>query len=192
MLLSKCTSLRHCLFDRLGVSKRFRFARLKKELCALTNQTHTADPYRAKHNDGRVNLYFEQWFVAKRAGLFVGYRTPGDKPRNHKHRHPHAAAQRLRCQAGHMRSLHYCRVPIKCVTRHICQAALDTFIVVAILSFVLGVVFLVLLRFFIGVCVWLAVAATVVMFFFFGFFLFVKSNQCSGAGILDTGHQVRA
>jgi len=70
------------------------------------------------------------------------------------------------------------------------QASLDSFIITAVLSFVIGVVFLVLLRFFIGICVWLAVVSTIFMFFVFGYFLFVRSHQCEGASLLDTGHQV--
>eukprot|EP00428_Durinskia_dybowskii_P011728 CAMPEP_0170225016 /NCGR_PEP_ID=MMETSP0116_2-20130129/12214_1 /TAXON_ID=400756 /ORGANISM="Durinskia baltica, Strain CSIRO CS-38" /LENGTH=978 /DNA_ID=CAMNT_0010475731 /DNA_START=21 /DNA_END=2957 /DNA_ORIENTATION=+ len=69
------------------------------------------------------------------------------------------------------------------------QAALDTFIIVGVLSFVIGLVFLVLLRFFIGVCVWLAILFTIFMFGVGGGVLFVRSGQCKGAGLLDTGRQ---
>jgi len=70
------------------------------------------------------------------------------------------------------------------------QASLDTFIIVSVLSFAVGLAFLVLLRFFIGVCVWIAVACTIVFFFFAGFFTFVLSGQCEGVGLLDTSKQV--
>lgn len=67
------------------------------------------------------------------------------------------------------------------------QQSIDTFILTAVVSFALGLAFLVLLRFFIGVCVWIAVLCTVLAFFFGGGFLFALSGQCEGAGLLDTG-----
>jgi len=69
------------------------------------------------------------------------------------------------------------------------QASLDTFIIVSVLSFGVGLSFLVLLRFFIGACVWIAVLCTILFFFFGGFFTFVLSGQCDGVGLLETGHQ---
>jgi len=66
---------------------------------------------------------------------------------------------------------------------------LDTFALVSLLSFVVGLVFLVVLRFLVGLCVWIAVACTVLMFFFGGAFLFVLSGQCQGSSILETGKQ---
>eukprot|EP00928_Gymnodinium_smaydae_P053829 TRINITY_DN3773_c0_g1_i2.p1 TRINITY_DN3773_c0_g1~~TRINITY_DN3773_c0_g1_i2.p1 ORF type:complete len:854 (+),score=131.49 TRINITY_DN3773_c0_g1_i2:355-2916(+) len=69
------------------------------------------------------------------------------------------------------------------------QRSVDTLIVVALLSFVVGLVFLVLLRFFVGVCVWLAVFSTVLIFFFGGSFLFALSAQCNGASLWDTTTQ---
>lgn len=45
---------------------------------------------------------------------------------------------------------------------------MDTFVVVALLSFAMGIAFLVLLRFFVGCCVWFAVFSTLVMFLFGG------------------------
>jgi len=70
------------------------------------------------------------------------------------------------------------------------QQSLDTFVLTAFVSFVLGLVFLVLLRFFIGICVWIAVFCTILAFFFGGGFLFVLSGQCAGTGLLETGKQV--
>jgi len=69
------------------------------------------------------------------------------------------------------------------------QESIDSFVAVAFLSFVIGIVYLVLLRFFIGVCVWLAVLSTIFAFFLGGGFLFVLSGQCEGAALLDTGKQ---
>jgi len=69
------------------------------------------------------------------------------------------------------------------------QETIDTFLLVSVLSFCTGLVFLVLLRFFIGACVWVSVFITVLMFVFGGFFVFVLSGQCEGAGIFDSGKQ---
>jgi len=69
------------------------------------------------------------------------------------------------------------------------QASIDTFILVALISFAMGLIFLVLLRFFIGCCVWLSILFTIVMFFAGGFFFYVLSGQCEGAGLLDSGRQ---
>mmetsp|Transcript_12770 Transcript_12770/g.32197 ORF Transcript_12770/g.32197 Transcript_12770/m.32197 type:complete len:969 (-) Transcript_12770:8-2914(-) len=68
-------------------------------------------------------------------------------------------------------------------------SAIDAFIVISVLSFVIGIVFLVVLRFTIGICVWIAVAISVLMFVVFGALVFVMSIQCSGAGIWETGVQ---
>jgi len=69
------------------------------------------------------------------------------------------------------------------------QECIDSFIVTAALSFVVGIVFMVLLRFFIGVCVWLAVFCTVLFFFLGGAMSFVRSGQCADAGFLESGQQ---
>jgi hypothetical protein len=58
-----------------------------------------------------------------------------------------------------------------------------------VLSFAVGLVFLVLLRFLVGICVWIAVSCTVLMFFIGGSFLFVLSGQCEGSSLFDTGKQ---
>eukprot|EP00445_Apocalathium_hangoei_P011186 CAMPEP_0203874924 /NCGR_PEP_ID=MMETSP0359-20131031/20538_1 /ASSEMBLY_ACC=CAM_ASM_000338 /TAXON_ID=268821 /ORGANISM="Scrippsiella Hangoei, Strain SHTV-5" /LENGTH=1007 /DNA_ID=CAMNT_0050793713 /DNA_START=65 /DNA_END=3089 /DNA_ORIENTATION=- len=70
------------------------------------------------------------------------------------------------------------------------QKSIDTFIIVSVLSFVVGLVFLVVLRFTIGICVWIAVSLTVLLFFFGGSFLFVLSGQCQGSSVFETGQQV--
>mmetsp|Transcript_6102 Transcript_6102/g.14172 ORF Transcript_6102/g.14172 Transcript_6102/m.14172 type:complete len:962 (-) Transcript_6102:330-3215(-) len=66
---------------------------------------------------------------------------------------------------------------------------LDSFFVVSTLAFVVGIVFLVLLRFFIGFCVWLSVGATVFFFFLGGLMAFVRSGQCANADFFDSGTQ---
>jgi len=67
------------------------------------------------------------------------------------------------------------------------EETIPAFIVVSILSFIVGIVFLVLLRFFIGICVWIAVACTVFFFLLGGALLYVLSQQCAGADLLSTG-----
>lgn len=69
-------------------------------------------------------------------------------------------------------------------------SSLDTIIVVALLTFVIGVVFLVILRFTVGVCVWTAVLITCLMFPFAGAMAYVRSGQCAGDGLLDSSSQV--
>jgi len=69
------------------------------------------------------------------------------------------------------------------------ERTVDAFAIVCGLSFVVGIVFLVLLRFFIGVCVWVAVALTGLMFLAGGGFAFVRSFQCQGTSFWDTTHQ---
>jgi hypothetical protein len=66
---------------------------------------------------------------------------------------------------------------------------LDSFILTALCAFVIGLIFLILLRFFIGCCVWIAIIATVVIFIIAGALTMVRSYQCSGAGIFETGQQ---
>eukprot|EP00440_Ansanella_granifera_P074474 gb/GFBE01080819.1/.p1 GENE.gb/GFBE01080819.1/~~gb/GFBE01080819.1/.p1 ORF type:complete len:941 (+),score=238.72 gb/GFBE01080819.1/:1-2823(+) len=67
---------------------------------------------------------------------------------------------------------------------------IDAFILVSLCTFIIGFVFLILLRFFIGICVWLAVFLALVLIFLGGAFCFVKSYQCAGASLLDTGTQI--
>jgi len=67
--------------------------------------------------------------------------------------------------------------------------SLDTFIVVCVLSFVIGLVFLVLLRLLVGVCVWIAVLLSVLAFVVGGYLVFILSGQCEGASIFETGTQ---
>jgi hypothetical protein len=69
------------------------------------------------------------------------------------------------------------------------QQALDTFLLTAFCSFVIGIVFLVLLRLFIGICVWIAILFTVVIFVLAGAIAMVRSYQCANAGFMETGTQ---
>lgn len=69
------------------------------------------------------------------------------------------------------------------------QETIDTFIVVSVLSFAVGIAFMVLLRFFLGICVWIAVGVTVFFFMFGGGACIVQSRQCKGVGFFASGKQ---
>jgi len=68
-------------------------------------------------------------------------------------------------------------------------SAIDAFIIVSVLAFIIGIVFLVVLRFTIGICVWIAIVISILMFILGGAFIFTLSIQCSDAGLLETGIQ---
>merc|ERR1719195_258758 len=70
------------------------------------------------------------------------------------------------------------------------EKSIDSFVIVALLSFVIRLIFLVILRFSIGCCVWFALILTFVLFLVGGGIAFVRSGQCEGAGLFDTGSQV--
>jgi len=67
---------------------------------------------------------------------------------------------------------------------------IDALIVVGICSLVIGLVFLVLLRFFVGAVVWTALFLVVVFFAVAGGFLWIRSAQCKGAGLFESGKQM--
>ncbi|CAJ1462118.1 unnamed protein product [Effrenium voratum] len=67
------------------------------------------------------------------------------------------------------------------------MSTMDSFCVVLFFSFVIGLVFLVLLRFVVGVVVWASVFLVAAGFAFGGLMMYIRSFQCSGAGILETG-----
>jgi len=69
------------------------------------------------------------------------------------------------------------------------MATLDALVVVSVCSLVIGLIFLVLLRFFVGVVVWCSLFAVVIVFAAAGGFMFIRSGQCKGAGILESGQQ---
>eukprot|EP00933_Yihiella_yeosuensis_P021940 TRINITY_DN17289_c0_g2_i2.p1 TRINITY_DN17289_c0_g2~~TRINITY_DN17289_c0_g2_i2.p1 ORF type:complete len:939 (-),score=198.73 TRINITY_DN17289_c0_g2_i2:197-3013(-) len=69
------------------------------------------------------------------------------------------------------------------------QSSIDSFIVVSLLCFVIGLVYMVLLRFLVGFCVWLSVFLVFVILLICGGLTWVRSFQCSGAGIFDTSKE---
>jgi len=69
------------------------------------------------------------------------------------------------------------------------ERSIDTFAVVCVCAFALGLVFLVLLRFFVKFCVWFAIGTVLAMLCAGGGFAYIRSYQCEGAGIFETGEQ---
>eukprot|EP00931_Biecheleriopsis_adriatica_P098375 TRINITY_DN7231_c0_g2_i1.p1 TRINITY_DN7231_c0_g2~~TRINITY_DN7231_c0_g2_i1.p1 ORF type:complete len:949 (+),score=198.10 TRINITY_DN7231_c0_g2_i1:115-2961(+) len=67
--------------------------------------------------------------------------------------------------------------------------SIDAFILMALCCFVIGFVYMVFLRFLVGVCVWFAVFLVLIMLFLGGAACWVKSFQCAGVGLLETGRQ---
>eukprot|EP00929_Paragymnodinium_shiwhaense_P112073 TRINITY_DN80333_c0_g1_i1.p1 TRINITY_DN80333_c0_g1~~TRINITY_DN80333_c0_g1_i1.p1 ORF type:complete len:993 (+),score=215.16 TRINITY_DN80333_c0_g1_i1:83-3061(+) len=63
---------------------------------------------------------------------------------------------------------------------------MDVAAVTFVLSFVAAMVFLIVLRFVIGIVIWTALGMTVVFFFMSGFFSYLKSGQCVGDTYTDT------
>jgi len=68
--------------------------------------------------------------------------------------------------------------------------SLDALLVVGIMALIIGLLFLVLLRFFTGCIVWFSLFAMLVIFAGSGFLLYIRSTQCSGATLWDTGSQM--
>lgn len=69
------------------------------------------------------------------------------------------------------------------------EACILGIIVTCFCSFVIGLVFLILLRFFIGVCVYSSIGLVFLMFLAGGALCFVRSGQCNGTGLLESGKQ---
>jgi len=66
---------------------------------------------------------------------------------------------------------------------------IDALVVVGICSLVIGLVFLVLLRFFVGTVVWCSLFLVLGVFFLAGLFMWIRSAQCKGASLFDSGKQ---
>lgn len=69
------------------------------------------------------------------------------------------------------------------------ERSLDTFAIVAVLTFIIGVVVLVALRFTISICVWISVFIVTFSFFFGAACAYVRSGQCAGADFFGSGAQ---
>lgn len=70
------------------------------------------------------------------------------------------------------------------------EKSLPAFVLVAFLSFLIGFIFMVLLRFLIRPCVWFAVFLVLLKLCVGGGLCWVRSKQCAGAGLFETGQQV--
>eukprot|EP00929_Paragymnodinium_shiwhaense_P003806 TRINITY_DN10446_c0_g1_i3.p1 TRINITY_DN10446_c0_g1~~TRINITY_DN10446_c0_g1_i3.p1 ORF type:complete len:932 (+),score=213.90 TRINITY_DN10446_c0_g1_i3:88-2883(+) len=69
------------------------------------------------------------------------------------------------------------------------EAALDTVITVAFLAFIVGLTFCILVRFFLGIVIWLAILILWCLLLLSGGMIFVRSGQCKGASFFDSGKQ---
>jgi len=70
------------------------------------------------------------------------------------------------------------------------ERSLDAFIIVAFVCFIIGFIYIVLLRFLIGPCVWCAVLLVQLSLILGGAACYIKSFQCAGVSIFETGTQV--
>jgi len=64
---------------------------------------------------------------------------------------------------------------------------IDVFIIVSFLSLVIGLIFLILLRFVVGCVVWFAIFGVFFLFVASGGFFYVRSSQCVGASLFESG-----
>lgn len=67
---------------------------------------------------------------------------------------------------------------------------LDSFALVAVSAFIIGFIFLVLLRFFVGCVVWVSILVVFLLFIAGGGLCYVRHSQCAGVGLLESGHQM--
>jgi len=65
--------------------------------------------------------------------------------------------------------------------------SIDTFVLVGFCSFVVGMVFLLALRFTVRICVWSAILLVFLGFLMGGFLAFARSGQCQGDSLWSTG-----
>jgi hypothetical protein len=68
--------------------------------------------------------------------------------------------------------------------------SLDAFVLVAVSAFAIGFIFLVLLRFFVGVVVWMSILVVFLLFVSAGGLCYVRHTQCAGVGVFESGHQL--
>lgn len=70
------------------------------------------------------------------------------------------------------------------------QNAIDAFCLVVLSSFIIGFIYMVMLRFLIGICVWLSVCLFFIVLILAGFFAFISSSRCSGTSLWETGQTI--
>jgi solute carrier family 44 protein 1 (choline transporter-like protein)/choline transporter-like protein 2/4/5 len=61
---------------------------------------------------------------------------------------------------------------------------------VAVSSFIIGIVFLVLLRFLVGIVVWISIFLVFLLLLAGGALCYVRHTQCAGVGLFESGHQL--
>jgi len=66
-------------------------------------------------------------------------------------------------------------------------ATADALIITSILSFLIGLVFMVLLRFFLGCVVWLSICGVFAFLFLSGAIVLIRKSQCRGADLFASG-----
>jgi hypothetical protein len=66
---------------------------------------------------------------------------------------------------------------------------IDAFVLVAVACFIIGLIFLILLRFFVGCVVWLSIFIVFLLFLAGGALCYIRHTQCKGTDLLDSGHQ---
>lgn len=66
---------------------------------------------------------------------------------------------------------------------------LDAFAIVAVAAFVIGIIFLVLLRFFVGCVVWTSITIVLLLFAFGGILCWIRHFQCKNVGLFESGEQ---
>jgi len=69
------------------------------------------------------------------------------------------------------------------------EKSIDAFVLVFVCSFIMGMIFLVILRFTVGVCVWLSIFLVLVILLLGGGLCMVRSTQCAGTSFFDSGQQ---
>jgi hypothetical protein len=67
---------------------------------------------------------------------------------------------------------------------------LDSFAIVAASAFVIGFIFLILLRFFVGCVVWTSIFVVFLIFVAGGALCHLRHTQCAGVGLLENGQQM--
>jgi len=70
------------------------------------------------------------------------------------------------------------------------QSTLSVLVIVCFIAVVVGMVYLVFFRFFIGVMIWFAIFLMLLLLIAGGAFCIVKSTQCEGATLLESGQQM--
>jgi len=67
------------------------------------------------------------------------------------------------------------------------EQSIGAFILICFVSFIVGFIYLIVLRFTVGFCVWLSVVLAFVFLILGAYLCIVRSFQCSGSSLFDTG-----